>query len=70
MSSFSALRVFDDNSYSEALIRTVKYRSDYPSRPFASKGEACKWVLAFVDWNNHQHRNSGIKFVIPHQRAN
>ena len=38
------------------------------SRPFACKAEACEWVAAFVDWYNHRHRHSGIKFVTPHQR--
>jgi hypothetical protein len=66
--SFSRPRVSNDNPYSESLFRTVKYRPDYPSRPFGSKDEACKWVAAFVDWYNHRHRHSGIKFVTPHQR--
>ena len=66
--SFSRPRVSNDNPYSESLFRTVKYRPDYPSRPFGSKGEACEWVAAFVDWYNHRHRYSGIKFVTPHQR--
>jgi hypothetical protein len=30
--------------------------------------EACSWVVAFVDWYNHQHRHSGIRFVTPDQR--
>jgi hypothetical protein len=30
--------------------------------------EACEWVCAFVDWYNHHHHHSGIKFVTPHQR--
>ena len=25
-------------------------------------------MAAFVDWYNHRHRHSGIKFVTPHQR--
>jgi hypothetical protein len=66
--SFSRPRVSNDNPFSEALFRTVKYRPDYPSRPFASNDEACEWVRTFVDWYNHQHRHSGIKFVTPHQR--
>jgi len=66
--SFSRPRVSNDNPYSESLFRTVKFRPDYPSRPFASKEEACEWVAAFVDWYNHRHRHSGIKFVTPHQR--
>jgi len=66
--SFSRPRVSNDNPFSEALFRTVKYRPDYPNRPFASNEEACEWVGAFVHWYNHQHRHSGIKFVTPHQR--
>jgi transposase InsO family protein len=66
--SFSRPRVSNDNPYSESLFRTTKYRPDYPSRPFNSKAEACEWVAAFVDWYNHRHRHSGIKFVTPHQR--
>jgi transposase InsO family protein len=42
--SFSRPRVSNDNPYSESLFRTVKFRPDYPSRPFASKAEACEWV--------------------------
>ena len=66
--SFSRPRVSNDNPFSESLFRTVKYRPDYPNRPFASKEEACEWVASFVEWYNHQHRHSGIKFVTPHQR--
>ena len=66
--SFSRPRVSNDNPYSESLFRTVKYRPDYPSRPFASKNEACQWVALFVDWYNHRHHHSAIKFVTPHQR--
>jgi len=66
--SFSRPRVSNDNPYSESLFRPAKYRPDYPRRPFASKEEACQWVASFVDWYNHRHRHSGIKFVTPHQR--
>ena len=66
--SFSRPRVSNENPYSELLFRTVKYRPDYPNRPFSSKEEACQWVSSVVDWYNHQHRHSGIKFVTPHQR--
>ena len=66
--SFSRPRVSNDNPFSESLFRTVKYRPDYPRRPFQSVEEACLWVCAFVDWYNHQHRHSGIRFVMPDQR--
>ena len=50
--SFSRPRVSNDNPYSESLFRTVKYRPDYPRKPFLSKRQACEWVAAFVDGNN------------------
>lgn len=46
--SFSRPRVSNDNPYSEALFRTVKYRPGYPRRPFTDADEACAWVAAFV----------------------
>ncbi len=66
--SFSRPRVSNDNPYSESLFRTVKYRPDYPRRPFRSQEEACSWACAFVDWYNHRHRHSSIRFVTPDQR--
>jgi transposase InsO family protein len=66
--SFSRPRVSNDNPYSESLFRTVKYRPDYPRRPFRNLEEACSWSCAFVDWYNHRHRHSSIRFVTPHQR--
>jgi hypothetical protein len=32
------------------------------------KGWRLEGEVAFVDWYNHRHRHSGIKFVTPHQR--
>ncbi len=61
--SFSRPRVSNDNLYSESLFRTVKYRPDYPQRPFRSQEEACRWACAFVNWYNHRHRHSSIRFV-------
>lgn len=66
--SFSRPRVSDDNPYSEALFRTVKYRPEYPSAPFRSLEDARGWVKAFVGWYNTEHRHSAIRFVTPVQR--
>lgn len=66
--SFSRPRVSDDNPYSEALFRTLKYRPEYPGRPFESLQEATAWVEGFVSWYNQEHRHSGIKFVTPASR--
>lgn len=68
LQSFSRPRVSDDNPYSEALFRIVKYRPEYPSGSFASIDAAREWVDWFVDWYNHEHLHSGIRFVAPAQR--
>lgn len=66
--SFSRPSVSDDNPYSEALFRTLKYTPAWPKRPFQSLDEARQWVLTFVTWYNTEHRHSGIRFVTPQQR--
>ncbi len=66
--SFSRPRVSDDNPYSEALFRTVKYRPEYPTGPFKDLQDARRWVEAFVRWYNEEHRHSAIHFVTPMQR--
>ena len=63
--SFSRPRVSDDNPYSEALFRTLKYRPEYPRRPFESIEEARDWVREFVRWYNTEHLHSAIRFVTP-----
>jgi len=66
--SFSRPRVSDDNSYSESLFRTIKYRHDFPSDGFASIEAARKWVLTFVTWYNEEHHHGSIRFVSPKER--
>lgn len=68
VASFSRPRVSDDNPYSESLFRTMKYRPEYPSRPFASIEEAQAWVDAFVLWYNTKYLHSAIRFVTPDDR--
>lgn len=70
IASFSRPRVSDDNPFSEALFRTLKYRPDFPSRPFASCEEARAWVKTFVTWYNTVHQHSAIRFVTPDDRHN
>lgn len=65
--SFSRPRVSDDNPYSEALFKTLKYRAGYP-KMFDTIGAAKEWMEQFVDWYNEEHRHSGIKYVTPMQR--
>ncbi len=66
--SLSRPGVSDDNPYSEALFRTVKYCPAYPTKPFADLSAAIRWVESFVRWYNHEHRHSGICFVTPQER--
>jgi hypothetical protein len=66
--SFSRPKVSDDNPYSEALFRTLKYRPEYPGRPFDSLAEAREWVAGFVQWYNTVHLHSAICFVSPDDR--
>lgn len=68
LASYSRPRVSDDNPFSEALFRTLKYRPEYPTRPFDSLQHARKWVAEFVAWYNDEHLHSGIGFVTPRQR--
>ena len=68
MASYSRPRVSNDNPYSEALFRTVKYRPAYPVKGFLSIDDARKWTSAFVRWYNHEHLHSAIKFVTPAHR--
>lgn len=66
--SFSRPAVSDDNPYSEALFRTLKYRPQYPRKPFANLQRARAWVDRFVRWYNTEHRHGAIRFVTPEQR--
>lgn len=66
--SFSRPRVSDDNPFSEALFKTMKYVPEYPKGPFASLVAAIAWVTRFVAWYNHHHLHSGIGFVTPADR--
>lgn len=66
--SFSRPSVSDDNPFSEALFKTLKYRPSYPDGSFASIDEARTWVQRFVAWYNTEHLHSEIRFVTPQSR--
>ena len=66
--SYSRPRFSNDNPYSEALFRTCKYRPDFPRKGFETLLQARKWVAKFIDWYNHDHRHSALKFVTPSER--
>ena len=66
--SFSRPRVSDDNPFPESLFRTMKYRPNYPDKPFTLIEDARRWVASFVGWYDDDHQHSGIRFVTPSQR--
>ena len=66
--SFSRPSVSNDNPYSEALFKTVKYHPSFPDKPFDSLEQARRWVAGFEQWYNEQHRHSALKFITPGQR--
>jgi hypothetical protein len=68
MPSLSRPAVSNDNPYSESLFRTLKYRPAYPLHPFADIAAARTWATTLVQWYNHEHRHSAIRFVTPAQR--
>ena len=53
--SFSRPRVSNDNPFSEALFRTLKYCPAYPSGPFIDLTAAAAWVARVAPWYNHEH---------------
>ena len=66
--SFSRPSVSNDNPFSEALFRTLKYCPQYPTKPFESVAHANLWMSQFVKWYNTIHLHSGIKFLTPESR--
>ncbi len=68
LSSYSRPSVSNDNPFSEALFRTLKYRPQWPSAGFKSLEEARDWVQRFVQWYNHEHKHSKLNFVTPVER--
>lgn len=62
--SVSRPRVSNDNPYSEACFKTVKYQPDYPGR-FRDAAHARRWFAEFFDWYANQHRHSGLALFTP-----
>ena len=62
--SFSRPHVSDDNAFSEAQFKTLKYQPDYPGR-FASVLHARGWLETFFGWHNDAHQHSGLALFTP-----
>jgi putative transposase len=62
--SYSRPRVSDDNPYSEALFKTVKYDLEFP-RGFQDLQHARGYMTAFFTDYNANHRHSGLNYYTP-----
>jgi putative transposase len=56
--------VSNDNPYSEAGFKTLKYRPTFPAR-FGSIEDARAFCTDFFAWYNGEHRHSGIAMYTP-----
>lgn len=62
--SHSRPHVSDDNPFSEAQFKTLKYRPDFPTR-FASIEAARRHCQIFFAWYNDEHRHTGLGLHTP-----
>ncbi|MBF0126586.1 MAG: IS3 family transposase, partial [Magnetococcales bacterium] len=62
--SHSRPYVSNDNPFSEASFKTLKYRPDFPER-FGSIEDARGHCRVFFAWYNGEHRHSGIAMLTP-----
>jgi len=62
--SHSRPHVSNDNPYSEAGFKTLKYMPEFPDR-FASFDDALAFCRRFFHWYNLEHYHSGIAFHTP-----
>jgi putative transposase len=56
--------VSNDNPYSEAQFKTLKYRPGFPDR-FGCIHDARAFCQQFFGWYNAEHRHSGIAMTTP-----
>ena len=62
--SHSRPHTSNDNPYSEAQFKTLKYRPGFPAR-FGSLEDARSFCRRFFTWYNTEHRHSGIGLLTP-----
>lgn len=56
--------VSNDNPFSEAQFKTLKYSPHFPER-FGSLEDGRAFGQEFFRWYNHEHRHSGLGFLTP-----
>lgn len=64
LKSHSRPHVSDDNPYSEAHFKTLKYRPDYPDR-FADLQHARQWGRSVFSWYNNEHYHTALGLLTP-----
>ena len=64
--SLSRPQVSDDNPFSEAQFKTVKYHPSFPGQ-FGDQDHAKTFCRSFFPWYNTEHRHGGISMLTPHQ---
>ena len=62
--SHSRPRVSNDNPFSEAQFRTVKYRPEFPDR-FGALEHARALCHDLLTWYNNVHHHSGLRYLTP-----
>ena len=62
--SHSRPHISDDNPYSEAQFRTLKYSPGYPDR-FGSLADARQWCEHFFTWYNQEHHHTSLGLLTP-----
>lgn len=62
--SYSRPHVSNDNPYSEAQFKTLKYHWTFPDR-FGSLEDARQYLRAFFRWYNEDHRHVGLAMMTP-----
>jgi putative transposase len=56
--------VSNDNPFSEAQFKTLKYRPDYPER-FGCQTDARTWATEFLRLYKHEHHHSALGLLTP-----
>ena len=63
--SHSRPHVSDDNPFSEAQFKTLKYRPEFPER-FGSVQDARAFCRVFFPWYDTEHHHSALGLLTPH----
>ena len=56
--------VSNDNPFSEAQFKTLKYRPQFPER-FGCQPDARSWAAEFFQWYNYEHHHSALGLLTP-----